>query len=404
MDALAPARAAVQIVTPLREPAPPAVAYILDADSEGVVRRCFTDLGYVDGRVVRGSIDTAIEELARRGWPRFLIIDVSGIGDPLPRINHLAEVCDLATEVIVIGDRNDIVLYRDLRAAGVAEYFFKPLFGNLISRTLAGIASGTRIQQPSRTGRLVFFLGVRGGVGVTTIATNLAWYLAEARERRVLLLDLDLQNGDAALQLDAQPSHALREALEDPARVDELFLERGVSNVTNRLCLLAGLEPLSDQVAPNEDAFVDLLQKLLPHYRYVFVDLPRHTAQVLPKLLHMPATILLVSDGGIAGARDVGRWRAKIGPNTPERTLLHVLNKHGADGDLPDQERLRMIPDPDVCIRWDRQIMSASTLGTKNVQTSRAIREGMSALSLQLSGGVAEVSPSLWKRIFSRWA
>jgi pilus assembly protein CpaE len=400
MDALAP----VQAATPLREPAPPAVAYLLDADSEGIVRRCFTDLGYVDGRVGRGSIDTATEELARRGWPRFLIVDVSGIADPLPRINHLADVCDLATEVIVIGDRNDIVLYRDLRAAGVAEYFFKPLVGNLISRTLAGIASGTRVQQTSRTGRLVFLLGVRGGVGTTTIATNLAWYLAEARERRVLLLDLDLQNGDAALQLDAQPSHALREALEDPARVDELFLERGVANVTNRLALLAGLEPLSDQVAPNEDAFIDLLQKLLPHYRYVFVDLPRNTAQTLPKLLHMPSTFLLVSDGSIAAARDVGRWRAKIGQNTPERTVLHVLNKHGADGELPDKERLRMIPEPEVCIRWDRQIMSASTLGTKNVQTSRIIREGMSMLSLLLSGGAVEEQPTLWARVFSRWA
>jgi hypothetical protein len=143
---------------------------------------------------------------------------------------------------------------------------------------------------------------------------------------------------------------------------------------------------------------------LLPHYRYVLVDLPRFTAQILPKLLHMPSTILLVSDGSIAAARDVGRWRSKIGQNTPERSLLHVLNKHGADGDLPDKERLRMIPAPDISIRWDRQVMSASPLGTKNVQASRAIREGMSALSLQLSGGAAEERPTLWKRIFSRWA
>jgi len=199
----------------LREPAPQAMAYLLDADSEGVIRRTFTDLGFVDGRIARGSVDTATEELARHGWPRFLIVDVSGIEDPMPRINHLAEVCDPSTEVIVVGNRNDIVLYRDLRAAGVAEYFFKTLVSSVINRVLAGIATGTRSLQPSRTGRLVFLLGVRGGVGVTTIATNLAWYLAETRERRVLLLDLDLQNGDAALQLDAQPSHALREALED---------------------------------------------------------------------------------------------------------------------------------------------------------------------------------------------
>ena len=396
MDTLAP----VDATGSLREPVPPAAAYLLDADSEGVVRRCFTDLGFVDARVSRGSIDTATEELARRGWPRFLIVDVSGIDDPMPRITRLSEVCDPETEVIVVGDRNDIVLYRDLKSAGVAEYFFKPLVSTLVSRALTGIATGSPSLQPSRSGRLVFVLGVRGGVGATTVATNLAWYLAESRERRVLLLDLDLTGGDAALQLDAQPGHALREALEDPARVDDLFLERGVTSVTNRLGVLAGLEPLADPVTPNEDAVVGLLQKLLPHYRYVVVDLPWASALALPKLLHMPATVLLVGDGGIAATRDFGRWREMIGPNTPDREVLQVVNKSGAEGALPDKERLRVLPPPDVSIRWEPQIMTASVLGTKTVKTSRAIRDGMAALSRQLSGGAGAERPSFWARVF----
>jgi len=400
MDTLAP----VDTTGSLREPVSPAVAYLLDADSEGVVRRCFTDLGFVDGRIARGSIDSATEELVRSGWPRFLIVDVSGIDDPMPRINRLSEVCDPETEVIVVGNRNDIVLYRDLKNAGVAEYLFKPLIGTLVSRALTGIATNGQSLQPPRGGRLVFVLGVRGGVGATTVATNLAWYLAETRERRVLLLDLDLQGGDAALQLDAQPGHALREALEDPARVDDLFLERGVTNVTNRLGVIAGLEPLSDLVAPNEDAVVGLLQQVLPHFRYVVVDLPWATALALPKLLHMPATVLLVGDGGIAATRDVGRCREMIGPNTPDRAVLQVLNKSGAEGALPDKERLRILPPPEVSIRWDPHIMTASVLGTKTVKTSRAIREGMAALSLQLSGGAGEERPAFWARVFGRWA
>lgn len=400
MDTLTP----VDTSRPLREPVAPAVAYLLDADSEGVVRRCFTDLGFVDARIARGGIDTATDELTRRGWPRFLIVDVSGIGDPMPRINQLSEVCDPNTEVIVVGDRNDIVLYRDLRSAGVAEYFFKPLVGTLVSRALTGIATGSQSFQPSRTGRLVFVIGVRGGVGATTVATNLAWYLAETRERRVLLLDFDLQGGDAALQLDVQPGHALREALEDPMRVDDLFLERGVANVTNRLGVLAALELLSDPIIPNEDAAVGLLQKLLPHYRYVVVDLPWTSALALPKLLHMPASLLLVGDGSIAATRDIGRWREMIGASTPDREVLQVLNKLGAEGALPDKERLRVLAPPEVSIRWDPEIMTESVLGTKAVKTNRAVREGMAALSLRLSGGAGEERRSFWARVFRRWA
>src|SRR5579863_5919952 len=111
---------------PAGAPAPTATAYLLDADSEGLMRRCFGDLGFVEGHVAHGSIDTAIQELPQRGWPRFLIVDISRIADPLPSINRLAEICDPTTEVIVVGERNDIVLYRELKAAGVAEYFYKP--------------------------------------------------------------------------------------------------------------------------------------------------------------------------------------------------------------------------------------------------------------------------------------
>jgi hypothetical protein len=191
----------IDSVLPTSAPAPAAMAYLLDADSEGVVSASFAEVGFIDRDVMHGSIDTAIEELSRRSWPRFLIVDISGISDPLPRINRLAEICNLETEVIVVGERNDIVLYRVLKAAGVAEYFYKPLVGNLISRALDEIATGGSNPQPSRSGMLVFVVGVRGGVGVTTIATSLAWYFAEIRQRGVLLLDLDLHAGDAALQL-----------------------------------------------------------------------------------------------------------------------------------------------------------------------------------------------------------
>ena len=384
-----------------RETIAPASAYLLDADSEGVVRRCFADLGYSNAPIVRGGIDTAVEQLTRRGWPHSLIVDVSGLGDPMPEINRLAEVCDPETEVIVVGDCNDIVLYRDLKAAGVAEYFFKPLVGSLVARAVSGIVNGSQtLQSGGRSGRLVCMLGARGGVGTTTIATNLAWHLAEDLRRRVLLLDLNLRYGDAALQLDAQPSHALREALEDPNRIDELFLERGVASVTRRLGLLAGLESLGEPLAVEEKPVTALLQNLLRHYRYVIVDLPRQLASSMPHLLHMPSTLLVVSDGGLASARDVARWREVIGDNTAERSLLHVLNRQGAEGALPEKELLRMIPRPDITLRWDRHVMAAAPLGTKAVLKCAAMRNGIAQLSRQLSGTASAEPASLWQRIF----
>ena len=165
---------------------------------------------------------------------------------PLARIDELAARCEPEVNVVAIGDRNDIILYRQLKNAGVSEYFFKPLVRDMVKRVCNGILSGGRDDKSAnpRGGKLVFVLGVRGGVGATTIAVNAAWRLADKEQRWVMLVDMDLENGDAALQLDATPTNALHEALEKPERVDKLFLERGTLHASQRLDLLATLEPL----------------------------------------------------------------------------------------------------------------------------------------------------------------
>jgi pilus assembly protein CpaE len=377
-----------------------AVAYVRDQDSEMALLRSFTDLGIGDGHVVRGDISTATSELMRHGSPRFLVVDVSGRDDPMVEITRLAEVCDPMTEVIAIGDRNDIVLYRDMKAAGVAEYFFKPVISSVLTRVLGKIATGTLEQRTMRTGKLIVVLGVRGGVGATTIATQTTWYLAEERQRRALLLDLDLQSGDAALQLDTKPNHALREALDHPDRVDDLFLDRGVTNVTPRLGLFAALEPLSDVIAPAEESVQQLLNILTRRYRFVVVDVPTTVALCLPKILQLATTILLVSDGSLMSAREVSRWRQRIGSNTPDRSTFHVLNRKGADGALPDSEFVRALAQPpDFSIAYDRNIAKTAIMGAKALHESAAMRRGIGALARELAGAAADPPRSFWRRM-----
>jgi pilus assembly protein CpaE len=385
----------------MRAAAPTAQVFVRDRDSEGVLRQSFSNLNIHDAEFVTGNIETAISTLAQQPSPRLLVVDVSGVESALSRVNELAEVCEPDTGVIVVGDRNDIVFYRDLKRAGVFEYFFKPLVSDLITRACNSVLTGTAEPQAARTGRLIFVLGVRGGVGATTIAVNTAWSLAEKRQRWVMLLDFDLQNGDAALHLDVTPSHALREAIEHPERVDKLFLERAVIHVNQRLDLLASLEPLGDPIAFEESAVLSLFELLLRHYRFVFVDLPIVTASKLMKALHLPGTCVLVSNATLVSAREVARWRELIGPNTPERTTLHVVNQHGAPGSLPDPEFVRAAGRaPDVVIAYDREIAVATTLGINATKKCAPLIRGLAPLLRHLSGEPVEVPRSVLRRIF----
>lgn len=380
-----------------------AMVFTRDRDSEGVIRQCLSDLSVANSEFVNGNVDTAVAQLAQRRSPRLLVVDMSGSADPVAEINGLAEVCEPGTGVIAIGDSNDISLYRDLKQAGIVEYYFKPLVGTLIARTANAILAGGLEELTARTGKLVFVLGVRGDVGATTITVGMASYLSEKRQRRVFLLDLDLHRGDAALQLDVMPTHALSEALEHPERVDDLFLERGIIHVTDRLSLLASIQSLSDVTVPEEVAVLSLLTKLMHRYRYVFVDMPPELAPRMLKALHLPSICLLVSNRTLVSARDVARFRELIGPNSAERQTLHIVNKNGANGGFPELEFVRAAGQaPDLKIPYDRTIAAASIVGFKAVLACSTLRKGIVSILRHVAGEKPEQERSLVARIFGR--
>jgi pilus assembly protein CpaE len=374
-----------------------AMVFVRDRDSEGVIRQCLNDLGVTACEFKNGGVDDAISELAARSSPRLLIVDVRGIEEPVARIRELANVCDPSTGVLVIGEANDIRLYRELKAAGIVEYYYTPLVRALVMQTCHGILTGSTAQLPSRTGKLIFVIGVRGGAGATTIAVATAWHFAEANKRRVTLLDLDLQFGDAALQLDTSPSHALVEALDHPERVDELFLDRGMAHAGERLGVMAALEPLNDTLVPEEPAVLLLLERLLNRSRYVFVEMPAASAPHLMKALHLPGTILLVSSGSLVCARDLARLREKLGPNSAERTTVHILNRSGSGESLSDEEFTRAAEAaPDVIVPFSNDIAVASRLGVQGLEKCAALQRGLVPLYRQLSGEEA-AAPEKWR-------
>jgi len=383
MDAVTPQHAD----TSLHADASSALVFVRDRDSEGVIRQCLNDLNVATSEFRNGGVNEAIVELAERPSPRLLIVDVHGVAEPIARIRDLANVCEPTTGVIVIGETNDIRFYRELKAAGVVEYYFKPLVRALVMQSCNGILQGSTAQPPSRTGKLVFSMNVRGGSGATTIAVTTAWHLAVSLKRRVCMLDLDMQFGDAALQLDVQPSHALREALDHPDRVDELFLDRGMAHADQRLGVMAALEPLDETLVPAEAAVLPLLERLLRRDRYVFVDIPVTTAPGLMHVLHLPSIVLLVSGGSLVNARDVARFREKLGPNSAERTMIHILNKSGAPDSLSEEEFAGAAGAPaDIVMPFAREIAVASRLGVRGLEKCAPLQRALLPLYRQLSG------------------
>ena len=127
----------------------------------------------------------------------------------------------------------------------------------------------------ARLGQVTAFIGSRGGVGTTTVAVGCAWLFAEEYGERTVLLDLDLHFGTVALKLDTEPGGGLCEALEQPSRIDSLFIERATVKVTESLRVLASETSAEQHLVVDAGAIDMLFYELRRKFTRVVVDLPR---------------------------------------------------------------------------------------------------------------------------------
>jgi pilus assembly protein CpaE len=394
-------RSFLEIPAPIERAARPQVGratllgFVADAETERVLRECVEHLGFADAAIARGGVAKAIETLAAQRSPNLLIVDLSGVDLPVSRIHSLAEVCEPGVTVIAIGDRNEIGLYRDLVHAGVSDYVVKPLTAQLLERALthrtgSGEAGGIH----RKLGTIVACVGARGGVGTTTIAVNLAWYLANRQNRRVALVDLDLQNGDCALALNIKATPGLREALVNPTRVDNLLLERVMAPVGERLFVLSAEEPLRDHLEFAADAVDTLFSALREQFHYLIVDVPRTPSAPFLRALDTADFRIVVGDQTLRSVRDTARLRAGLGEGDAKHRNLLVVNRHGEGGRHAvtlDEIQNILEMRPKTVIPFQPALFIAGVTGAPVAAARRGkFTDAIAALALELSGRPAE--------------
>jgi pilus assembly protein CpaE len=310
---------------------PGVLAFVTDAESEAVLLNAFRE--ETPGTVQRGNITKAVQHLASARSPRILVVDISDVALPVTEVHRLADVCEPGVSVVVIGTRNEVGLYRDLLAAGVAEYVVKPLTPHLVAKAINTARHGADATPISRKlGKLIATVGARGGVGASTVAVNLAWHFANRSTRRVALVDLDLHHGACSLMLNLAPSSGLRDALENPLRIDSLFLERTMMMHGERLYVLGSEEPLQDEVHFPAGSLDTLVEVLREQFHYIVIDVPRFQSPASRRALEIADTRIIIVDQTLQAIRDAARLTRLRQQDGGERRDLIVVNRKGEGG------------------------------------------------------------------------
>lgn len=365
----------------------PLLGYAGDAETEDALRQGLADVMPQDLNIRRGDVRAAIAELARIPTPLTLIVDIAGEAQPLAALEDLSQVVEPDVRVLVIGDRQDLGFYRELtRGLGIIEYLYKPLTPAIVARTFGPIiARRPNAEVAMRGGRVVTVTGARGGVGATTIAANLAWYLAETAQRHTVLLDTDLHLGTATLLLGTKAASGLRSAFEHPERLDELFIERTAQRVTDRLHVLEAEEALSEAPGFAPGAVERLLATLRRRYNFIVVDVPFRNAPANRDVLTFAHQRVVVMDPSIAAMRDALRlMQLPAGPFQVRRPIL-VLNRADRPGGLKRQQIAEtMRTQPDVVIPDLPKVLDeAALLGKPAVADGGAFARAIAQLAVE---------------------
>ena len=317
----------------------PFTAYVCDEITAEALRPIASELGWAVEKIHKGGLRNAIQSLSVSASPQILFVDLAESGDPLNDINALAEVCEPGTVVIAAGQVNDVRLYRDLVSSGIQDYLLKPLHADMLreafghAQALLNTPKHVEIST-DRPHCSVAVIGTRGGVGASTIATSLAWLLADREKRATALLDLDVHFGTGALSLDLEPGRGLTDAIDNPSRIDGLFIERAMVKASENLSVLSAEAPINAPLVTDGSAFYQLQEEMRAAFECTVVDLPRAMMIQHPQLVSDIQLGVIVTELTLASARDTIRILSWMKTNAPQTRLFVLANRMHAGGQL----------------------------------------------------------------------
>ncbi|MDR3752014.1 MAG: AAA family ATPase [Terracidiphilus sp.] len=275
------------------------------------------------------SYPSGIDDLPRLQNGAFDVVMIDMDSDPEYALD-LAEsicLCNAAT-VMAFSAQPDQGLMLRCMHAGIREILPLPLSQSAMAEALVRAAAHRpEPQQPRRNdGRLLVFLGAKGGSGVTTLACNYAVSLAQESGQRTLFIDLDLPLGDAAINLGIKSQFSTVNALENTTRLDGNFLSTLLTQHDSGLYVLAAPGVIAPTQVSNE-AIDRLLEVALEEFDYVVVDAGSKLDLQGTRLFDESATIYLVTQVGIPELRNANRLIAQFSRDDSPKLEI-VINRY----------------------------------------------------------------------------
>jgi pilus assembly protein CpaE len=326
---------------------------------------------------------------------------VRQLHERFPRLGIVAALTD-----------GSIATLRTALEAGASDIIALPLNQQELNKTLLKFRQ-TRVRETNgkgTSGEVISVYGVRGGLGTTTIAVNLAAQLAALDAGNVALVDLDLQRGDVATFLNLNPMESLAAIASAPGEVDEIFLHGMLARHASNISVLPAPQHIEEGDAVGHDEVKLALGLLRMQFRYTVVDTPRTITGAVVPAFENADRVLIVTDLCIPSMRAA-------------RRVIDLLERLGVSADHLDVVLTQIVDGPvdarevgkslgkEPLLTIPRDAAAASTAMNTGVPIGSARPGALASAMAELAAKVARVEPgargrrgSFLRRIFAKEA
>jgi pilus assembly protein CpaE len=220
--------------------------------------------------------------------------------------------------VLLCASQTPEFLIQSMRA-GVREVLPSPATASALEAAVNRVAAKRAGVGQHPQGKVFAFISAKGGSGATFLATNLGYQLA--RERSVLLIDMNLQFGDAlSFVHDGRPASTVADVARDITRLDAALLASSTVRVTPNFSVLAAPEDLAHAMEVKPEHLDAIVTLAMSHYDFVLLDANRTLDTTAIRALDRAHRIYIVLQSSLQHVRNAHK-------------LLQVFNSLGYPAD-----------------------------------------------------------------------